>query len=128
YGRRQKTAYREALLRGADVVVMIHGDYQYSPLLVVSLGGMIAYGEYDVAIGSRMLGRGARPGGMPLYKFIANRLLTFGENIVINTRVSEYHTGFRAFSREVLESLPIEACSDNFVFHNDMIVQFIFHR
>jgi glycosyltransferase involved in cell wall biosynthesis len=128
YGRSQKTAYREALRRGADIVVMIHADYQCSPLLVVSLAGMVAYGEYDVAVGSRMLGRGALHGGMPFYKYMANRVLTGIANIVLNAKLAEYHTGFRAFSREVLEKLPIDADSDGFVFDNEMLAQVIFHR
>lgn len=127
YGRSQKTAYREALSRGADIVVMIHADYQCSPLLVVSLAGMVAYGEYEVAIGSRMIGRGALQGGMAYYKYLANRWLTAIANIVLNTSVSEYHTGFRAFDRKVLEALPLEEDSDGFVFDNEMLAQVIFH-
>ncbi len=127
YGRSQKTAYREALRRGADIVVMIHADYQCSPLLVVSLAGMVAYGEYEVAIGSRMLGRGALQGGMAYYKYLANRGLTAIANVVLNTSVSEYHTGFRAFDRHVLESLPLEEDSDGFVFDNEMLAEVIFH-
>src|ERR1051326_978166 len=102
YGRNQKTCYREALRMGADIVVMLHPDYQYSPKLVAPLAGMLAYGEYDVALGSRILGKGALQGGMPLYKYIANRCLTAFQNILLNYKVSEYHTGYRAFTREVL--------------------------
>ena len=123
YGRNQKTCYREALRRGADVVVMVHPDYQYSPHLIVPMAGMIAYGEYDVVIGSRILGKGALAGGMPVYKYISNRFLTFVQNILLDFKLSEYHTGFRAFTREVLETLPLEANSDDFVFDNQMLAQ-----
>ena len=123
YGRNQKTCYREALARGADIVVMVHPDYQYSPKLIVPMVGMIAFGEYDVVLGSRILGKGAIAGGMPVYKYIANRFLTLFQNIVISQKLSEYHTGFRAFSREVLERLPIEENSDDFVFDNQMLAQ-----
>src|ERR1700681_2010029 len=98
YGGNQKTCYREALKRGADIVVMLHPDYQYSPNLIVSLAGMIAFGEYDVALGSRILGVGALKGGMPLYKYVANRFLTAVENVLLGIKLSEYHTGYRAFS------------------------------
>ena len=98
YGRNQKTCYREALRLGADIVVMVHPDYQYSPNLIVPMTGMIAYGEYDVVIGSRILGTGALVGGMPIYKYISNRLLTLFQNILLNYKLSEYHTGFRAFA------------------------------
>lgn len=126
YGRNQKTCYREALRHRADIVVMLHPDYQYSPHLIVPLASMIAYGEYDTVIGSRILGKGALEGGMPLYKFIANRFLTLAQNILIGYKLSEYHTGFRAFRREVLESLPLEANSDDFVFDNEMLAQIIY--
>jgi glycosyltransferase involved in cell wall biosynthesis len=126
YGRNQKTCYREALKRGADVVVMVHPDYQYSPLLIVPMAGMVAYGEYDTVIGSRILGVGALVGGMPLYKYISNRFLTLAQNLLLNFKLSEYHTGFRSFSREVLESLPLEGNSDDFVFDNQMLAQVIF--
>jgi glycosyltransferase involved in cell wall biosynthesis len=125
YGRNQKTCYREALRRGADIVVMVHPDYQYSPHLIVPMAGMIAYGEYDAIIASRILGRGALAGGMPLYKYISNRFLTFVQNLLLGYKLSEYHTGFRAFSRPVLESLPLEANSDDFVFDNEMLAQVI---
>src|SRR6266446_2884436 len=121
YGRNQKTCYREALKRGADIIVMLHPDYQYSPRLIVPLSGMIAYGEYDVALGSRILGKGAREGGMPLYKYIANRLLTAIQNVLLGQKLSEYHTGFRAFSSDVLRALPLEENSDDFVFDNEML-------
>ncbi len=126
YGRNQKTCYREALNRGADIVIMLHPDYQYSPQLIVPMAGMIAYGEYDVVIGSRILGKGALAGGMPLYKYVTNRGLTLFQNILLNFKLSEYHTGFRAFSREVLEKLPLEANSDDFVFDNQMLAQAVY--
>ena len=125
YGRNQKTCYREALSRGADIVIMVHPDYQYSPNLIVPMAGMIAYGEYDVVIGSRILGKGALSGGMPFYKYVSNRFLTLVQNILMNFKLSEYHTGFRAFTREVLETLPLEANSDDFVFDNQMLAQAI---
>ena len=125
YGRNQKTCYREALSRGADIVIMVHPDYQYSPQLIVPMAGMIAYDEYDVVIGSRILGKGALAGGMPRYKYIANRGLTLFQNVLLNFKLSEYHTGFRAFKREVIETLPLEANSDDFVFDNQMLAQAI---
>ncbi len=123
YGRNQKTCYREALRRNADIVVMVHPDYQYSPKLVVSLAGMIAYGEYDVVLASRILGKGTLEGGMPLYKYVANRFLTAFQNILMRQKLSEYHTGYRAFSREVLSTLPLEENTDDFVFDNEMLAQ-----
>ncbi len=123
YGGNQKTCYREALATGADVVVMVHPDYQYSPRLVTSMASMIASGHYDMVLGSRILGGNARHGGMPLYKYVANRTLTAIENIVCNAKLSEYHTGFRAYSRNLLESIPFENNSDDFVFDNELIVQ-----
>lgn len=126
YGRNQKTCYREALKRGADIVVMVHPDYQYSPNLIVPMAGMIAYGEYDAVMGSRILGKGALVGGMPVYKYIANRFLTLAQNILISQKLSEYHTGFRAFRREVIENLPLEENSDDFVFDNQMISQAVY--
>ncbi len=126
YGRNQKTCYREALKRGADVVVMVHPDYQYSPKLIVPMADMVAFGEYDVVLGSRILGKGAIEGGMPVYKYIANRVLTLVQNILLRQKLSEYHTGFRAFRRGVLERLPLEENSDDFVFDNEMISQAVF--
>jgi glycosyltransferase involved in cell wall biosynthesis len=123
YGRNQQTCYREALAAGADVVVMVHPDYQYSPALVPAMAGMVASGAYDMALGSRILGTGALKGGMPLYKYIANRLLTGFQNIFLGVKLSEYHTGFRAFSRKLLETLPLLENSDDFVFDNQMIAQ-----
>jgi glycosyltransferase involved in cell wall biosynthesis len=123
YGGNQKTCYAAALGRGADIVVMLHPDYQYTPKLVSAMASMIAYGEYDGVMASRILGRGALKGGMPLYKYVANRGLTFFENILIREKMSEYHTGYRAWSRQLLERLPILSCSDDFVFDNEMVVQ-----
>ncbi|MFZ1083587.1 MAG: glycosyltransferase family 2 protein [Terracidiphilus sp.] len=123
YGRNQQTCYREALAAGAEIVVMVHPDYQYTPTLVPAIAGMVASGAYDMALGSRILGAGALKGGMPLYKYIANRILTAIENIFLGVKLSEYHTGFRAFSRELLETLPLQENSDDFVFDNQMIAQ-----
>ena len=126
YGRNQKTCYREALRRGADIVVMVHPDYQYSPKLIVPMAGMIAYGEYDAVLGSRILGNSALRGGMPLYKYISNRFLTAAQNLLLRQKLSEYHTGYRAFSRGVLEALPLEENTDDFVFDNEMLSQVVF--
>jgi glycosyltransferase involved in cell wall biosynthesis len=123
YGRNQQTCYREALAAGADIVVMVHADYQYTPSLVPAMAGMVASGVYDMVMGSRILGAGALKGGMPLYKYIANRLLTAFQNICLGVKLSEYHTGFRAFSRELLETLPLLENSDDFVFDNQMVAQ-----
>jgi glycosyltransferase involved in cell wall biosynthesis len=123
YGRNQQTCYREALAAGADIVVMVHPDYQYTPLLVPAMAGMVASGVYDMVLASRILGKGALKGGMPLYKYVFNRLLTAFQNIFLGVKLSEYHTGFRAFSRELLETLPLLENSDDFVFDNQMIAQ-----
>jgi glycosyltransferase involved in cell wall biosynthesis len=123
YGRNQQTCYREALNAGADIVVMVHPDYQYTPSLVSAMAGMVASGVYDVVLGSRILGGGALKGGMPFYKYIANRLLTAFQNVFLGAKLSEYHTGFRAFSREVLQTLPLLENSDDFVFDNQMLAQ-----
>jgi glycosyltransferase involved in cell wall biosynthesis len=123
YGRNQQTCYREALNAGADIVVMVHPDYQYTPALVSAMAGMVSSGVYDVVLGSRILGAGALKGGMPLYKYVANRLLTAFQNIFLGVKLSEYHTGFRAFSREVLQTLPLLENSDDFVFDNQMLAQ-----
>jgi glycosyltransferase involved in cell wall biosynthesis len=123
YGRNQQTCYREALAAGADVVVMVHPDYQYTPSLVSALAGMVASEVYDVVLGSRILGGGALKGGMPMYKYIANRLLTAFQNLFLGVKLSEYHTGFRAFSRELLLTLPLLENSDDFVFDNQIIAQ-----
>ncbi len=126
YGGNQKTCYSEALRHGADIVVMVHPDYQYSPKLVTAMASMIASGHYDVVLGSRILGGTALKGGMPLYKYIANRFLTLIENMALGVKLSEYHTGFRAFTREVLQTLPLEENSDDFVFDNEMLVQTVY--
>ena len=123
YGGNQKTCYREAMRHGADIVVMVHPDYQYSPRLVTAMASMIASGHYDVVLGSRILGGKALEGGMPLYKYIANRFLTLIENMALGVKLSEYHTGFRAFTRKVLETLPLEENSDDFVFDSEMLAQ-----
>jgi glycosyltransferase involved in cell wall biosynthesis len=123
YGGNQKTCYTESLRRGADIVVMVHPDYQYDPRLVPSMASLIAQDVYDVVLGSRILGRGAIEGGMPRYKYVSNRFLTLVQNVLIGQKLSEYHTGFRAFSRAVLERLPLAANSDNFVFDNQMLAQ-----
>jgi glycosyltransferase involved in cell wall biosynthesis len=123
YGGNQKTCYTTALAAGADVIVMLHPDYQYEPLLVTPMATMSAYGVYDLALGSRILGGGALTGGMPTYKYISNRALTFFQNILMGAKLSEYHTGFRAYSRELLRALPLDANSDDFVFDNQVIAQ-----
>jgi glycosyltransferase involved in cell wall biosynthesis len=123
YGGNQKTCYREALNQGADIVVMIHPDYQYSPRLATAMTSMIASGHYDAVLGSRILGGGALKGRMPLYKYVANRFLTLFENLALGVKLSEYHTGYRAFSRTVLETLPLNENSDDFVFDNEMLAQ-----
>jgi len=130
YGRNQQTCYREALMAGADIIVMVHPDYQYTPLLVTAMASVIAFGVYDVVLGSRIIGGGALKGGMPLYKYVANRFLTAFQNIFTGAKLSEYHTGFRAFSKEVLMSLPLLENSDDFVFDNEMLAQCIYfgHR
>ncbi len=125
YGGNQKTCYAAALARGADIVVMLHPDYQYSPNLLTAMAAVITSGEYDIALGSRILGKGALTGGMPLYKYIANRGLTLAQNLLVSQKLSEYHTGYRAWSREVLQRLPLLRCSDDFVFDNEMLVQAI---
>lgn len=123
YGGNQKTCYREILKRGADIIVMLHPDYQYSPRIVPAAAWMVAVGEYDLVLGSRILTGGARRGGMPFYKYVANRLLTLAENYLLSQKLSEYHTGFRAFSRIVLATLPLEENSDDFVFDNQILAQ-----
>jgi glycosyltransferase involved in cell wall biosynthesis len=126
YGGNQKTCYAKAVEIGADIVVMLHPDYQYTPLLLEAMVFPIARGVFDVMLGSRILGNGALKGGMPLYKYVANRALTFFENVMINQKLAEYHTGYRAFSRKVLTSLPLENNSDDFVFDNEMLGQIVF--
>ncbi len=121
YGGNQKTCYREALKRGADIIVMLHPDYQYPPKLVVAMAALIASGMFDVVLGSRILGGYALKGGMPFYKYVANRLLTLFENLLTGQKLSEYHTGYRAFSREALLNMPILENSDDFVFDNQLL-------
>ena len=123
YGGNQKTCYREALKLGADVVVMLHPDYQYSPKLITPMAGLITCGMFDVVLGSRILGNKALKGGMPLYKYISNRILTLLENNIISEKLSEYHTGYRAFSRETLLGIPLLENSDDFVFDNQILLQ-----
>jgi glycosyltransferase involved in cell wall biosynthesis len=123
YGGNQKTCYAAALARRADIVVMLHPDYQYTPKLVTAMAAMIASEQFDVVLASRILGRGALAGGMPLYKYFANRCLTFFQNIMLGQKLSEYHTGYRAWSRRVLETLPLQHCSEGFVFDNQMLAQ-----
>jgi glycosyltransferase involved in cell wall biosynthesis len=126
YGGNQKTCYTEALRRGADIVVMVHPDYQYTPKLIPALADCIASGLYDVALGSRILGGRSLEGGMPLYKYVANRFLTLAENVLIDEKLSEYHTGYRAFSRKLLLTLPLNENDDDFVFDNQMLVQAVY--
>lgn len=123
YGGNQKTCYDRALELGADIVIMVHPDYQYTPKLIHSMAYLIAEGVYPVCFASRILGKGAIKGGMPWYKYAANRILTFGQNILLNQKLSEYHTGYRAFSSEVLRSINYHKCSDDFIFDNEIIAQ-----
>jgi glycosyltransferase involved in cell wall biosynthesis len=125
YGGNQKTCYAEALRLGADVVVMLHPDYQYTPKLIPAMIALVADGPFDVVLGSRVLGGRALSGGMPLYKYVSNRVLTAAQNLLCGAKLSEYHTGYRAFSREVLESLPLLENSDDFVFDNQMLAQIL---
>lgn len=126
YGGNQKTLYNRALELGADIVIMLHPDYQYTPRLIPAMVNIIGDGLYDVVLGSRILGTGALKGGMPMYKYIANRFLTFTQNLLVNHKLSEYHTGYRAFSREVLETINFNQNSDDFVFDNEMLSQIIY--
>ena len=128
YGGNQKTCYDTAKQLGADIVVMLHPDYQYTPKLLTSMIALIGNEVYPVVFGSRILGKGARKGGMPLYKYVFNRLLTFGQNLLMGEKLSEYHTGYRAFSRTVLEACPYHNCPEDFVFYNQMIAQIFWHR
>jgi glycosyltransferase involved in cell wall biosynthesis len=125
YGGNQKTCYTAALARGADIVVMLHPDYQYTPRLVSAMASMISSEQFDVVLASRILGRGALSGGMPFYKYVANRFLTLTQNILVGQKLSEYHSGYRAWSRTVLQRLPLLNCSDDFVFDNQMLAQAI---
>jgi len=126
YGGNQKTCYTKALELGADIVVMLHPDYQYTPKLIPAMSWIIANDVYQVVLASRILGNGARKGGMPLYKYVANRLLTLTQNILVGQKLSEYHTGYRAFSRTVLEDIDWQSNSDDFVFDNEMLSQIVF--
>jgi glycosyltransferase involved in cell wall biosynthesis len=127
YGGNQKTCYREALALGADIVVMLHPDYQYTPRLLGALVHVIASGHYDIALGSRILAQSAIAGGMPVYKYVANRALTFAQNLIMGQKLSEYHTGYRAFARPVLEQLDLASFSNDFVFDNQMLCSAIQH-
>lgn len=127
YGGNQKTCYTEALKLGADIIIMLHPDYQYSPRLIESMAYLIANDVYPVVFGSRILGKGALKGGMPIYKYVANRFLTLFENLMLNQKLSEYHTGYRAFSSKVLQNINFNECSDNFIFDNEIIAQ-IFNK
>ncbi|MFA4827683.1 MAG: glycosyltransferase family 2 protein [Thermodesulfovibrionales bacterium] len=126
YGGNQKTCYREALKLGADIVIMLHPDYQYTPKLIPAMAYLIESGEFDAVLGSRILSGGALKGGMPFYKYLSNRLLTLIQNILLRQKLSEYHTGYRAFKKEILERLPLEENSDDFVFDNQMLSQIIY--
>ena len=126
YGANQKTCYRAALECGADVVVMLHPDYQYTPRLLTAMASLVAIGQYDLVLASRILCDGALSGGMPRYKYVANRLLTLLQNLLLGKKLSEYHTGYRAFSRELLTALPLDRNSDDFVFDNQVIAQAAF--
>jgi len=126
YGGNQKTCYHEALKTDADVIIMLHPDYQYTPKLIGAMASLVAIGQYDLVLGSRIISGGALQGGMPIYKYIANRFLTFCENILLSKKISEYHTGYRAYSRDLLETLPLDNCSDDFVFDNEFIVQTVY--
>lgn len=127
YGRNQKTCYEAALAEGADIVIMVHPDYQYTPLLIPAMASVITSGLYDCVLASRILGGRARQGGMPAWRYVANRALTLVENLALGAKLSEYHTGYRAFSRRVLETLPFEQNSDDFVFDNQILAQAIWY-
>lgn len=127
YGGNQKSCYKAALKAGADIVIMLHPDYQYTPKLIPSMVSMIAFGEYDAVLASRMLGNSALKGGMPFYKFLANKILTAFENFFLGEKLSEYHTGFRGFSKEILEKLPLEDCHDDFIFDNEIITLLFYY-
>ena len=128
YGGNQKSCYRAALKAGADIVIMLHPDYQYTPKLVPAMASMMAFDEYDCVIASRMLGNSALKGGMPFYKYLANKFLTGFQNFVIGQKLSEYHTGFRGFTREILEKLPLEDCSNDFIFDNQMLALILYNN
>lgn len=126
YGRNQKTCYREAMRLQSDIIIMLHPDYQYTPKLITAMASMIAFDVYDVVLGSRIVGGGALKGGMPAYKYISNRFLTAVQNLLLGSKLSEFHTGYRAFSREVLSNLPLDLNSDGFVFDNEMLAEIIY--
>jgi glycosyltransferase involved in cell wall biosynthesis len=126
YGGNQKTCYKRALELEGDIVIMLHPDYQYTPLLIPAMAHLLSSGLYHVVLGSRILGKGALRGGMPLIKYISNRGLTFIQNLLMNTKLSEYHTGYRAFTKEILETINYDANSDNFVFDNQMLAQILY--
>ena len=128
YGANQKTCYREALKKNPDMIIMLHPDYQYSPKLIPAMASMISSGLYDVVLASRILGRGALRGGMPFYKYISNRVLTMIENYMLGYKLTEYHTGYRAYSSEVLENIPFMKNSDDFVFDNEILAQIIYFK
>jgi glycosyltransferase involved in cell wall biosynthesis len=123
YGANQKTCYQLALGQGADIVVMVHPDYQYTPKLIPAMVGLVSSGLYSCVLGSRILGGGALAGGMPMWRYVANRFLTLAGNVLLGTKVSEFHTGYRAFSRELLEALPLDANSNDFVFDNEVLAE-----
>ncbi|MFY7879251.1 MAG: glycosyltransferase family 2 protein [Lacibacter sp.] len=127
YGGNQKSCYKKAMELGADIIIMLHPDYQYTPQLIHAMTSIIGNNVYPVVFGSRILGNGALKGGMPLYKYIANRFLTFTQNLFLNQKLSEYHTGYRAFNREVLQKVKLEACDDDFIFDNEMVSQIFYH-
>lgn len=127
YGGNQKSCYKRALAIGADIIIMLHPDYQYTPKLIPSMAYLVANDIYDVVLGSRILGKGAIQGGMPIYKYIANRILTFFQNIMINQKLSEYHTGYRCFSKEALLKINFKDNSDDFIFDNEILAQCCFH-
>lgn len=128
YGGNQKSCYKAALKSGADIIVMLHPDYQYTPKLIPAIVCMMAFEQYDAVLASRMLGNSALKGGMPFYKFVANKFLTAFENVLTGEKLSEYHTGFRGFTREVLETLPLAECNDDFIFDNEMIALLFYHN
>ena len=127
YGANQKSCYRAALKAGADIVIMLHPDYQYTPKLIPAMASMLAFEEYDAVMASRMLSESALKGGMPFYKWISNKFLTFFQNLLIGQHLSEYHTGFRAFTKEILEKLPLEDCDDDFIFDNQILALIFYH-
>lgn len=128
YGANQKSCYKAALKAGADIVVMLHPDYQYTPKLIPAMVSMMSFGEYDAVMASRMLGNSALKGGMPFYKFLANKFLTEFENLFLGEKLSEYHTGFRGFTKEVLEKLPLADCDDDFIFDNEILALLFYYN